>query len=81
METLKSTGKKTLQTKYQAIVFQNQNGSNTQEFHIRHPHPPLLLTVRSILLFSSSYVIPDLWRPPAFPKQLGQISPQVSLLP
>lgn len=41
----------------------------------------LLPTVRSVFLFSSSYVIPDLWRPPAFPKQPGQISPQVSLLP
>lgn len=64
METLKSTGGRTLQTKYQAIVFQKQNRSNIQEFHtedirIRTPLP----TVLSILLFRSSYVIVDLWRP------------------
>lgn len=43
-----------------------------EDIRIRAP----LLTVLSIFLFSSSYVIADLWRPPAFPKRLGQISPR-----
>lgn len=51
--------------------------NSTEDICIR----TLLLTVCSIFFFSSSYVTPDLWRPLAFPKQLDQISPQVSLLP
>lgn len=52
--------------------------NSTADIRIRTLLPPPF----SIPLFSRSYVIPDPWRPPAFPKQLCQISPSThSLLP
>lgn len=76
MEALKSTVEK----KYQAIVFQKQNSANAQEFQRRHLHPYPAPD------YPFNHSFPDLLRhsrpveAPGIP-QLGQISPQFSLLP
>lgn len=80
MEALKSTVEKNAAKKYQAIVFQKQNSSNTQEFQRRHLHPypapdyPFNHSFPELLCHSRPAEAPGI-------PQLRQISPQFSLLP
>lgn len=69
-----------LQKKYQAIMFQKQKSSNTQEFQRRHLHPypapdyPFNHSFPELLRHSRPVEAPGI-------PQLGQISPQFAVLP